>query len=66
MADVENQIEKSPEVLIEEVKAITDEFDNTLKLEEAKKLPKWLTCLFEWAASLRKSRQNGQTLPSSA
>jgi hypothetical protein len=67
--EVKAIIEKLPETLVQEVKAMTDEFEKTLKVvvvEQSKKLPNWLTCLFDWAASLRKPRQNVPTPPSSA
>jgi hypothetical protein len=67
--EVKAMMEKLPEALVQEVKAMTDEFEKTLKVvvvEQSKKLPDWLTCLFDWAASLRKPRQNVPTPPSSA
>ena len=67
--EVKAMMEKLPETLVQEVKAMTDEFEKTLKVvvvEQSKKLPNWLTCLFDWAASLRKPRQNVPTPPSSA
>jgi hypothetical protein len=67
--EVKAMMEKLPEALVQEVKAMTDEFEKTLKgvvVEQSKKLPDWLTCLFDWAASLRKPRQNVPKPPSSA